>query len=303
MLPTACALGVDYMYQFTNRTDGELTAGKGKGGSTQQHMLAVCIPDECSNKQDVRRITSDYAHYGLLHYWLASGAVIEPMAPPLDAPAKVVIGVIFGSLAMCILATLVNSNWLETCRAAMPMQENVAKRVKAQLLKYPARALEVRAMAELEQWNFVLATEAAEEGTDQPVGGSTGSIQGASLSVPLMSDTTRPTLEPLSLSKARDPASFCGDFVACWDLGKNWRTGLMKQDGGVPEMRVLNGLRVLSMGWVVLCHGFLYQEIDAGVQNQAFVQVDVARRFISTLLPNGNFSVDTFFVLSGYLGS
>ena len=104
-------------------------------------------------------------------------------------------------------------------------------------------------------------------------------------------------------SPALSARTFLLRLISCWDLGENWKTGLMKKDGGVPEMRVLNGLRVLSMGWVVLCHGYLYQFSGGDVQNQAYAEFDVSRRFLSTLLPNGNFSVDTFFVLSGYLGA
>ena len=55
------------------------------------------------------------------------------------------------------------------------------------------------------------------------------------------------------------------------------------------------------MGWVVLCHGYMYMQ-SSGVKNMAYTMT-VQRRLISMLLPFGQFSVDTFFVLSGFLGA
>ena len=49
------------------------------------------------------------------------------------------------------------------------------------------------------------------------------------------------------------------------------------------------------MGWVVLCHGYLYMQSSGSVKNMAYTMT-VQRRLISMLLPFGQFSVDTFFV-------
>ena len=315
---------VSYMYEFTSPPwagphdeDGRgsndsvnLQAGDGKGGPPP-YKIAVCIPDDCSNEKDVDRITSDYVHYGLLHYWLATQISIEPKAPPLDTNAKIVIGFVCVCAALSIVSTLVNSSWLSTCKAAMPMRENVAKRLETLLARFPDRGTEVAAMSELEQWKFV---QELEGGVDNFVAGAgVGSLQGEGMHESLLRQARPPNLKPPGLQSstsqrgktAREDnlGGFFGKVVRCWDVGLNWRTGLMKRDGGIPEMRVLNGLRVLSMGWVVLCHGFLFQMTQANVQNKAYAQVDVINRFITTLIPNGTFSVDTFFVLSGYLGA
>ena len=281
----------------------EVGDGKGGKGGQQQSSVAVCIPDECSNDDDAKRIVSDYVHYGLLHYWLTTTLVYEPEAPPLDTNAKIVLGVMIACATLCLMSTLLNSSWMTTCKVALPMEENVAKRVKVLLAKFPEREDEVAKMGQLDKWQFIQEMEAVVESGIPP---EAPSIQTDDMLNQSLIPPSQPRLQPLNVQsskKAHADLGFCGKLLACWDLGFNWRTGLMKQDGGVPEMRVLNGLRVLSMGWVVLCHGFLYQLMDANVQNKIYAEFDVGQRFISQLLPNGNFSVDTFFVLSGYLGA
>ena len=61
---------------------------------------------------------------------------------------------------------------------------------------------------------------------------------------------------------------------------------------------------MLSMGWVVLGHTYLYMNSMAGggVANQAFDET-IQARLATILISNGQFSVDTFFVLSGFLGA
>jgi peptidoglycan/LPS O-acetylase OafA/YrhL len=58
------------------------------------------------------------------------------------------------------------------------------------------------------------------------------------------------------------------------------------------------------MGWVVLGHTYLYMNSMAGggVANQAFDET-IQARLATILISNGQFSVDTFFVLSGFLGA
>lgn len=60
----------------------------------------------------------------------------------------------------------------------------------------------------------------------------------------------------------------------------------------------LNGLRVLSMWWVILGHTFAF--VTTAVENP-FDAFDVIKRFTFQPIINGTFSVDTFFFLSGLL--
>ena len=146
----------------------------------------------------------------------------------------------------------------------------------------------------------------------EQVGVGGNSLQGTTLVAPLIPQTEvsieAETSNAAALLKAPSAGGgVCGFFhecLACWDMGGNFRTGLCKKDGGVPEMRILNGLRVLSMGWVVLGHTYLYMNsmADGGVANEAF-DLTIQARLATVMISNGQFSVDTFFVLSGFLGA
>ena len=61
----------------------------------------------------------------------------------------------------------------------------------------------------------------------------------------------------------------------------------------------INGLRVISMFWVILCHTHTWV-LTVGAQNIAVIK-DVLSRFTFQAISNGFFSVDSFFFLSGLL--
>ena len=61
--------------------------------------------------------------------------------------------------------------------------------------------------------------------------------------VPLMSSVEGQSASAALVPAAKPEPRLLDQIVSCWDLGRNWRTALMKKDGGVPEMRILNGIR------------------------------------------------------------
>ncbi|XP_064611188.1 O-acyltransferase like protein-like [Liolophura sinensis] len=66
----------------------------------------------------------------------------------------------------------------------------------------------------------------------------------------------------------------------------------------------LNGIRYLSMAWVILCHTFYYGVFSISENQTAENMIDAPgylQRFTFMPLVYGTFSVDTFFVLSGFL--
>jgi len=67
-------------------------------------------------------------------------------------------------------------------------------------------------------------------------------------------------------------------------------------------LECLNGIRFLSIAWVILGHTYLFVSIGAG-DNFASILGDWVKRFSFAIVSNATFSVDSFFLLSGLLTS
>ena len=89
------------------------------------------------------------------------------------------------------------------------------------------------------------------------------------------------------------------DFITAFSLYKTVPTILATKQ---PPSAItsINGIRVISMFWVILCHTHLWVFGDQGVKNTAIME-DVITRFTYQAIINGFFSVDSFFFLSGLL--
>ena len=289
--------------------------GGGPGGmfNYMERKVALCLPDECSNYQDAESMGNDYVHQALFHTWLEVEFAGMPRASPLTKPAYAVLAVIAVLAVLCLLGTLLATTAFRDCKAAMPLPEDVEARASEMLRAgslSSSRFAEVEELSTYDKWRFVQACERAQDDKQPPFAGA--SVQGAAEGMPLSMAAEEPAagaaaeslsqpLLPPSESDAPAQRSLLDQVVLCWDLGKNFSKGLMKKDGGAPEMRVLNGIRVLSMGWIVLSH--TYQNMQSmEVKNEDYT-LNVARRFISSLLLEGQLAVDTFFFLSGYLGA
>ena len=90
------------------------------------------------------------------------------------------------------------------------------------------------------------------------------------------------------------------DFILAFSLFKVLRT-IMSTEQPAAAITSVNGIRVLSMFWVILCHTHLWVFLDSGISNPLHVINNVATRFSCQALLNGFFSVDSFFFLSGLL--
>lgn len=91
------------------------------------------------------------------------------------------------------------------------------------------------------------------------------------------------------------------DFVTAFSLFNTVPTLLAtKQSPNV--ITCLNGMRVISMFWVILCHTFIWALFPGRVDNPKVIK-DVLSRFSFQAVGNGFFSVDSFFFLSGVLVS
>ena len=91
------------------------------------------------------------------------------------------------------------------------------------------------------------------------------------------------------------------DFITAFSLYKTVPTILATKQ---PPAAItsINGIRVISMFWVILCHIHLWVVIYGGrIDNNLDLLYDVAPRFTFQAIVNGFFSVDSFFFLSGVL--
>ena len=69
---------------------------------------------------------------------------------------------------------------------------------------------------------------------------------------------------------------------------------------GDKNLELLNGLRVISMFWVILGHTYFYS-LDSAVLNPT-IPFDLFRLFSFNIVSSGPYAVDIFFWLSGFLG-
>ena len=90
------------------------------------------------------------------------------------------------------------------------------------------------------------------------------------------------------------------DFIIAFSLFKNVPMILATKQ---PPNAItsLNGIRVLSMFWVILCHTYVWAAMSGIVNNGTVFLTNVVPRFSFQVILNGYFAVDSFFFLSGAL--
>eukprot|EP01063_Lacrimia_lanifica_P035549 TRINITY_DN6806_c0_g1_i1.p1 TRINITY_DN6806_c0_g1~~TRINITY_DN6806_c0_g1_i1.p1 ORF type:complete len:741 (+),score=252.57 TRINITY_DN6806_c0_g1_i1:70-2223(+) len=90
-------------------------------------------------------------------------------------------------------------------------------------------------------------------------------------------------------------------FFGSFDLAKALDAVLAAPPAGRPT-NFLDGMRVLSISWVVLCHTLVYAPaIMPGWDNRLSALLPLLDGYRSVLLTSGVFAVDTFFFMSGFL--
>ena len=103
--------------------------------------------------------------------------------------------------------------------------------------------------------------------------------------------------------------TFFYEAITAFSLYKNIPT-ILATHQPAAAITSLNGLRVISMFWVIFCHTYLFffftfgsAEVTNNARNIVYLGYEVLPRYISQVIINGFLSVDSFFFLSGVLVS
>ena len=304
--------------------------GGGMGGGPK--MLGLCFPDECS-AHDVGKLADKLvpliAPVSDLLSPLQATTVSHNVPNPLDGPALAVVVVLVMLVLLFLCATFLSTDCFAECAAAMPLDENVEERFSKLLEAAGSAATEPRlsALSLVQKWRLCREWEGI--GSPSPAvlpksltaAGVVDAGATASLSTPLL-----PTVDMGdSLNRAPHswPSQRCGffrqgdcatrlgravrPFVNCWDGRESLRMLLSKDTREVPEMRCLNGIRALSMLWIILGHTFQSFQgamgFGMGQSDQLFAALDVRPRLSAQMVTGAQLGVDTFFFLSGFLAA
>ena len=88
-------------------------------------------------------------------------------------------------------------------------------------------------------------------------------------------------------------------FFVSWNPIINLQKLFYVKEGGDQSLAVLNGVRVLSIGWVIVGHGFIFMNIGVVKNIQTYSLLMEDKLF--GIIPGGFYAVDSFFFLSGLL--
>jgi len=110
-------------------------------------------------------------------------------------------------------------------------------------------------------------------------------------------------LSPSNATPVLSP-SFLEALLICFSLYTNFpklfASRAAEKAGQADPMELLNGVRVMSMGWVILGHCYLYRLTYSCVRNFNDI-LPILERAKTTVVYSGQFAVDSFFWMSGFL--
>ena len=102
-------------------------------------------------------------------------------------------------------------------------------------------------------------------------------------------------------------------FIRIFSLQCIWSGFVAKRPEGKQDMNFLDGIRVFSMSWVILGHGYLYFFMSGASNIMAVVpwfgqgsnpdHEFVINKFPNVFIQYAFYSVDSFYWLSGFLGA
>jgi hypothetical protein len=98
------------------------------------------------------------------------------------------------------------------------------------------------------------------------------------------------------------PTSLGANILACFSLRKNATAILYSENRVDKNLDALNGVRVLSIAWVILGHSFV-MTITVPILNAQELFTDLTSKTFMATITSATLAVDTFFCLSGFLAA
>ncbi|KAK5575051.1 hypothetical protein RB653_010306 [Dictyostelium firmibasis] len=136
-------------------------------------------------------------------------------------------------------------------------------------------------------------------------GGAGGSIENASGNSGINNDFEPQFYDPFfeKLSNVNVETNIFIKYFTCWSLIKNFNS-LAYGKSDKRYFNSLDGIRTLSTCWVILGHSLLFGASGYGYDNLAYIATgSTLKTFAAQSIFGGEFAVDTFFMLSGFLVS
>ena len=93
------------------------------------------------------------------------------------------------------------------------------------------------------------------------------------------------------------------EFFLCFSVIRNSKAILHGVNKVDKNLDVLNGVRVLSIGWVVLGHCYFWEMMYGPILNMKDYTSHMLTTYTSSIVNNATFSVDVFFYLAGFLST
>ena len=88
----------------------------------------------------------------------------------------------------------------------------------------------------------------------------------------------------------------------CFSISNNLKK-FGKRERKASALDVLDGVRVLSIFWVILGHAYYFPIIEGNSVRNYPELIAFLKQFLFTLVTSGVLAVDSFFFMSGFLGA
>ena len=251
-----------------------------------------CFPKQCT-EADVVEILSLIGSYtkGLLTFDKSSTSTY------CEEPTEYSTGVIITLLLLCAILLLCLIGTLFDIAISVDPSETSFLQNEMDKLRYHTNSVDHKNLESnaYNASNFPINTKQVSEG-------NIGEIEMRDLSqvLPVVENDASITSAPIAnMEKALEFGLI--RFFRCFSLLKNTKS-ILSTNVAEGSITSINGIRVISLTWIILGHFYMFNFLSAKPDNLLNV-LNVIHRFSFLPVNNAYVSVDTFFLLSGLLVS